>query len=522
MQYFNTKRSIKTRSLDDFLNVSHTPNKRSQIIPTSTNTVILPSKCTKCGTRTKQAETGQFKKTGELIPQVICTNKQCNAKYGKIKNDVQMVGTAFDKLIIGCSLREIKDILKRKYSCTRSHVEISKWLKKYQKLTKILTDDIACSLQYGDVWEVDETYVKLSNGQCWITAVLDEDSRFIIAYIVTKKRPNGSMLETVFSEARTVAGIPKIITTDLYREYPKAIQKIFVDKNVEHRKIKGKSFVGSNHNNYIERSWKTIKRNTLQNSSEWKDGEDRIYYAILHYNYIQIHSNFDTTPAVTAGYVKPFENFEDILNCSYSYEKAFLFNLKDYIKFVNIKTPNHCSEIIISPKASADCETTKSISQILEDCDFTFSKNKRGWVRKTPLLHILAQNRTFGIKELPERSFEICNKCAKMTISLQEIYEQNGFRRMKDGVVRTQPRCRVCRGSKIDKARQSTLDSIMPIDMITSKNQSTLITFPTHPISNRLRHIDTCITEDVYNNEKYLQLKIHGELPRQVFLRNNY
>ncbi len=87
----------------------------------------------------------------------------------------------------------------------------------------------------------------------------------------------------------------------------------------------------------------------------------------MHYNYIRIHSNFKTTPAVTAGHVKQFKNFEDILNDAFLYEKAFLFHLKDYIKFVNIKTPDHCKEIIISPKASVDHKITKIINRILED-----------------------------------------------------------------------------------------------------------------------------------------------------------
>ncbi len=65
----------------------------------------------------------------------------------------------------------------------------------------------------------------------------------------------------------------------------------FEYESVEHRRIRSKTkdtayVVGSNHNNHIERSWKTLKRNALRNSSEWKWGEgirNLIYYTIMYF-----------------------------------------------------------------------------------------------------------------------------------------------------------------------------------------------------------------------------------------------
>ncbi len=81
---------------------------------------------------------------------MICTNKQCNASYSNIQDKTKTIGTAFDELVIGCSLREIASILDKKYFSKYSHVGIIGWSKKYQKLVKILTDDIACSLKFGN------------------------------------------------------------------------------------------------------------------------------------------------------------------------------------------------------------------------------------------------------------------------------------------------------------------------------------------------------------------------------------
>lgn len=404
-----------------------------------------------------------------------------------------MIGRAIDELVRGRSSREIASILNKKYSSKYSHVGIIGWLEKYPKLVKILIDDIACSLKFGNSWGVDEAYVKLANGQCWITAVLDEDSRFMIAHIVTEKRPNSKMIQTLLSEAKIISGIPKVITTDLYPAYPKAIKKTFGDGIVEHRDIRSKTkmrttfTVGSNHNNHIERSWKTIKRDALRNSSEWKWNkgiQNLIYYVIIHYNYIRLHSTFNKTPAAAAGYIKSFENFEEILNNASTYEKSFLFKLGDYVKFVNIRTPDHCNKIIISPKASADHKTTMKINRILEVCGFTRSRRNRSWVRKTPGLHTFAQNRKSGSIRLSARSFEMCKKCNKIAVSLQEIERQNGFREMNDGTIRTQPQCRTCRHRKDSKenAENPILRSIMPVDTIANKGQSILTCFPKYPI----------------------------------------
>ena len=521
--------SLENRSLDDFLDTPYFSDQSTQIITISTDTADLPSKCTRCGAGTKQAGSRKRKKTKDIIYRVICTNKKCNASYSNIQDKTKMIGTTFDELVLGHSLREIVSIVNRKYSSKYSHVGLAGWLKKYQKLIKILTDDIACSLKFGNSWGVDETHVKLSNGQCWITAVLDEDSRFMIAYIVTEKRPNSKMIQILLSEAKITAGIPKVITSDLYIAYPKAIKKTFGEGIVEHRSIRSKTkknttfTVGPNHNNHIERSWRTIKRNALRNSSEWKWSEGiqhLIYYAMMHYNYIRIHSNFRTTPSVQAGYIKSFENFEEILKDASSYEKSFLFKLGDDIKFVNIRTPDHCNKIIISPKASADHKKTMNINRILEDCGFTRSRKNRGWIRKIQLIHTSTQSRNSSTVRLPARSFEICKKCNKIAVSLQEIDKQNGFRKMKDGIIRTQPRCRTCRHDKKSKknVKNPILYSIMPIDTIASRGQSVLTYFPKHPTPKVLRSFREYVTVETSKNESYLQLTIHGRIPRQVLL----
>ena len=438
------------KSLDDYLDILPVDERRLQVVPFTNRTNLLPSTCERCGTKTKRAGQKVRKKTGDIINRVICTNSRCSASYNEKQDPTKLVGTALDEFINGHSYRYIKKSLEKRYSCKYAASTIKNLVTRYLPLVKILTDDIACSLQFGDTWGVDETYLKMSNGSfCWVTAVLDVRNRFVIDYIISEKKPNHKNFEHLFEQAKVIANTPKIITTDLYPAYPKAIKKVFGDK-VEHRGIRSKTKIfksGPNHNNYIEKIWDTLKRDALRNSSElqFEGIKNLVNYAVIHYNYIREHSNFDSTPAVAAKYVKSFKDFESIVNHALMYEKSFLWRLDKYIEMITVKTPNHCKEILISPKEYVDQPTTKSINRILEDCGFAIEKRngRRAWVRNTPLLHLMATSKTL-MRNVPERSFEICKICNHVAASWQEILKHNGFKHM-DNTIRTQPTCRTCR-----------------------------------------------------------------------------
>ena len=509
-------RGGRNRSLDDYLDISPVDEKLPQVVLSASKTNPLPSTCERCGTKTKRAGKRIRKKTGDAINRAICTNSRCGASYNEKQDSIKLVGTALDELINGHSYRHIKKSLEKRHSCKYAASTIKNWVTKYLPLVKILTDDIACSLQFGDTWDVDETHLRISNGSCWVTAVLDVKSRFIITYITTRKRPNHKELQYLFEQARVIANTPKIITTDLYLAYPKAIKKVFGDK-VEHRGIRSKTKIrssSSNHNNYIEKVWDILKRDALRNSSElqFEGIKNLINYAVIHYNYIRKHSNFDSTPAVAAKYVKSFKDFENILNYALMHEKSFLWRLDKYIEMITVKTPNHCKEIIISPKKHVDQPTTKSINRILEDCGFEIEKRNgcKVWVRKTPLLHLMATSRTL-MRDIPERSFEICKICNHVTGSWQEVLKHNGFRRM-DNIIRTQPTCRRCRHQSSHKDDgMHGLYSIMLIEKLARSGQTILTGLNEKP---KTKNVKTYVTKNMFEDKKYVQLSLFSEEPQ--------
>ena len=255
----------KNRSLYDYLDILPVDEMIPQVVPLTNSANLLPSICERCGAKTKRAGQRVRKKTRDIINRVICTNSLCSASYNEKQDPTKLVGMALDDLINGHSYRYIKKNLEKRYSRKYATSTIKNWVTRYLPLVKILTDDIACSLQFGDTWGIDETHLRISNDSCWVTAILDVKSRFIITYIITRKRPNHRELQHLFEQARVIANTPKIITTDLYLAYPKAIKKVF-DDEVEHRGIRSKTKIfksSLNHNNHIEKVWDTLKRDAL-------------------------------------------------------------------------------------------------------------------------------------------------------------------------------------------------------------------------------------------------------------------
>ena len=96
-------------------------------------------------------------------------------------------------------------------------------------------------------------------------------------------------------------------------------------------------------NNIIEATWSRIKRNMNTVYMERGAVDDIIHYHVIHHNFIKPHfahpkmrverhgirNEVNMTPVRAAGYPFWFANFEDLIRESMSYDKSFVFKLKD-------------------------------------------------------------------------------------------------------------------------------------------------------------------------------------------------
>jgi transposase-like protein len=177
-----------------------------------------------------------------------------------------------------------------------SHQTVYNWIKKYVRLMRDYSEKLVPNV--GNTWRADEVYIKVKGDMKYLFAVMDDETRFLIAQEVaeTKDKHDARML---FMRAKRLMGKqPKTIITDGLPSYAIAANYAFDEaKHVREITLKG-----AVHNNKMERMNGEIRdrektmRGLKRNRTPILQG-----YQIYH-NFIRPHESLDgNTPAEVAG-----------------------------------------------------------------------------------------------------------------------------------------------------------------------------------------------------------------------------
>ena len=121
--------------------------------------------------------------------------KHCNrtftleseAGFEKMQVTSKMVTVALDLYFKGTSLRKIVDHLDQFYERTVHFTTIYHWVQKYSEIISRYAETL--QPQLGDIWHADEMKIKTKRDDwSWLWNVMDSQTRFLIANLVTKKR----------------------------------------------------------------------------------------------------------------------------------------------------------------------------------------------------------------------------------------------------------------------------------------------------------------------------------------------
>lgn len=94
------------------------------------------------------------------------------------------------------------------------------------------------------IWQVDEKQVSILGITFWLMSVIDLTTEFIIVLKVFRSRTNENLANALRESKRLVGRIPKVVETDAYRGYSKAVRRVFGD--VTHWKAKKGEWYGIN------------------------------------------------------------------------------------------------------------------------------------------------------------------------------------------------------------------------------------------------------------------------------------
>lgn len=255
---------------------------------------IAENKCLSCGSANIVRDGGRKTKAG-VRQRYLC--KDCKKRFvlepiKYVKGNGKIVSLAMDLYFKGLSLRDITDTIYQFYNIKLHHETVRRWIMRFtEKMNEYVKKQKPIS---NSSWQVDEQMIKVKGKWMWNWNVLDKDTRFLIANVVTDKR-SVEDARKIFQKAKEVINHrPDTIITDGLHSYGKAIRKEFPKRKEEvkvgHKRLA--SITAKVQNNRVERYHSTFReRDKVMRGFKSKETAGKLAEGFnVYYNYIRPHS----------------------------------------------------------------------------------------------------------------------------------------------------------------------------------------------------------------------------------------
>lgn len=175
--------------------------------------------------------------------------------------------------------------------------------------------------QPNQVWAADITYIRLSKGFCYLVAIIDWYSRYILSYRISNSLDTSFCVEAL-EEALEKYPAPQIFNTDQGSQFTSEVfTKILLDHHIQ-ISMDGKG--RAKDNIIIERFFRSLKYEDIyiQEYCSIPDLKLGVQDYMQTYNYLRLHESLD----YKAPYCFYFKKKEDIFN------SVSMLNRKSFLK----------------------------------------------------------------------------------------------------------------------------------------------------------------------------------------------
>jgi transposase-like protein len=225
-----------------------------------------------------------------------------NGNFAGMRTQKHIIAVAMDLYFDGMSVRKIQRQIAYIFKVKVSQVAIYKWLMKYSTLVKEYVDTF--SGNFGDIWHVDETVIKVGGKQKWFWEIIDEKTRFMVAEHLSPSRKTEDS-KILFKQARQRAtNKPRIMYSDGCFAYRKGFHLVFGDRNRTSTLVQNVGINGRVHQNMVERLHGTLKDMLRSRRGMSQNDTTKVMLDgwFVHYNFLRPHSSLGgKTPAEVAG-----------------------------------------------------------------------------------------------------------------------------------------------------------------------------------------------------------------------------
>jgi len=237
--------------------------------------------------------------------------KNCSRRFvineiKSIGSDPKIITLVLDLYFKGLSQRKIVDHLKQFYHLSVHQTTVMRWIKRFTKLIGEYVKDL--SPETSKRWHVDEMMVKTNGEWSWIWNCMDEDTRFMLASVITKgRRRDVDDARKPLREAKKIAKEkPEVIITDGLPSYIRAFKKeFFTLRNPRTKHVRDIHFTNPDwNNNIVERLQGTCRERekVMRGMKELERSQEIIDGFKIYYNFVRPHQSLNgLTPAEVAG-----------------------------------------------------------------------------------------------------------------------------------------------------------------------------------------------------------------------------
>ncbi|HJX51081.1 MAG TPA: DDE-type integrase/transposase/recombinase [Candidatus Nanoarchaeia archaeon] len=224
--------------------------------------------CPNCNSnKTKKRGLRQTENRGK-IQRYFCNN--CKTSFVlddgffRMRNNPQKITLSMDLFYRGVSTRKVQEHLSAFYPHNADHRTILRWIVKYAKMIHSFTNKL--KINCGKEIQIDEMEYKTKGKKSWFIDSIDTTTRFMVASEYTKTREQKELKSILQTAKQKTGNQIKIVTSDGFTAYKKAIKKVFGYNNklgkynVIHNKVTQLKNEGFNHK--IERLHNNIRQRT--------------------------------------------------------------------------------------------------------------------------------------------------------------------------------------------------------------------------------------------------------------------
>ena len=251
--------------------------------------------------------------------------KSCDRKFHANGNapgkqyPANQIGAAVRMFYSGMSYKQIAENMVEMYDIPEpSKRTIYRWVKRYTH--DALSEMDKHKAQTGDSWVADEMQVTVGGKKYWNWNVMDEDTRYILASHLSKRRDARAATAVMRKAQKAAANTPKTVKTDKLGSYIGAIENVW-GGDVKH--VQSEGIRAELNNNLSERLQGTYRQRIkiMRGLDNAASGQVYLDGWTLTYNLFRLHESLDNkTPASAAKVSTPFKSWESVVEQASSHQ----------------------------------------------------------------------------------------------------------------------------------------------------------------------------------------------------------